>query len=92
MRVDPGGVLPTQLRTGAGTGRLAEADRGCLRIGQQEVAQVEMDVPVRTRMLIEVDDDRTRGGVPDHDRRLLTSLPECCDIWPFIALDVSARL
>ena len=89
---DTVGVLPAQCRSRSGPGRLAAPDRRCIGIRQEQVAQVQMEVTVRARVLIEVHDHRPTAGMAHLDRGLLERLPDGRILRALSVLDVTAGL
>jgi hypothetical protein len=63
---------------------------GC--VGEEEVPEVEVDVTVGARMLIEVDDRRGTLGVTRGDRGLLERLPQRRVLRTFTRFDVPTGL
>jgi len=51
-----------------------------------------MEVTIRTRVLIEVDDHRPAAGMAHRHGGLLGRLPHCCILWALSGLDVTAGL
>ena len=89
---DAVGVLPAQRRPRSCAGRLAVPDRRCIGIGHEQVAQVEMQVTVRTRVLVEVHDHRPASGMANRHRSLLDRLSHGCVLRALCGLDVTAGL
>ena len=58
----------------------------------QQEAQVEMHVRVRAEVLVEVDEDGSRGGVHRGHAGLLASLTQSRVLWSLAVLDVTAGL
>ena len=89
---DAVGVLPAQRRPRPRAGRLALADRRCIGIRQEQIAQIQMEVTVRTRVLIEVDDHRPAAGMAHRHGGLFDRLPYGCVLRALSGLDVTAGL
>jgi len=68
------------------------SDAWRLAVSEQQVSQVQMDVPVRSRMLVEMEDRRATVRMSDRDPRLLVRLPDRRILGRLAGLEVTARL
>jgi hypothetical protein len=85
-------VDPTERGAGALAGGLAGLVRRCIPVRMQEVPQVEMDVAVGARVLVEVQEHRAARRVSDRDTRLLEGLADRCVLRALTRLDVATGL
>lgn len=85
-------LSPTQRGAGTLARGLSLPDHRCGALGDQQVTQVEMDMVIRPRMLIEMHDVRPGGGVAHGDARLLTRLAQRRVLRSLIRLDMATGL